>query len=506
MKIVFNNNQVYASLFLIGFFLLVRLFNEPFQDDEGYIGEHAYFFSQLGYVKCEMFRGLMAQEQHFIPYHKLFVWLAGVFIKIFGMSIYSVRAVTVLSTALLLLALYQHASQWQKDNQLHAAVLPHNFAAFVCLTFLLIPVVIFRTVLFRPEMTTTLLGFVSYAWLYRYQHTGQKRYLIFAGLAAGWAALAHLNGLIFVGAGGLVLLQGWKMQQWKMQLYRAALFGIAAAIAFLPYVVEAGMYWHFFKEQFFQPVFEGKTEFTWKSALLNLLAEQARLFWKPMVIFPSVAFFIASFLLWRTGKFRFLLTYAFWLVVLLGILMNDKGRIDYLTYHAPFFALVVATALYVYVGQGLPAASKWHKYAAMLSLVMLMGNGVVYLITQTPYARPVNLAQMNAQIGRYLPKGAWCVVPMNFVYNQIGKQRLISLAYATYQYTGRIGGSSTLKSLADFCDRQQAFYVVLNKAGVLPEEQIADYNDTTLRNQYFELLANTPDYKVLRRRQPKELP
>lgn len=497
MQIVINNKIIYLFLGAISPFLLLRLCNEPFQDDEGYIGEHAYFFAKLGYVKCEMFRGLMRQEYHFIPYHKLFVWIAGIFIKIFGMSLYSVRAVTVCSTIILLFALYRHASQWQKDAQLYSTGLPKNFSAFVCLIFLLIPVVIYRLVLFRPEMTTTLLGFVSYVFLYDYKRSGKYVALIFSGLLAGWAALAHLNGLIFVGAGGLLLLQNWKGQQWKT-LQQAAIFGAAAAIAFLPYVVETILYWDFFREQFFQPVFEGKTEFTWKSLLLNLLSEHMRLCWKPMVIFPSIAFFISAFLLWRANNFRFLLNYSLWLVVLLGILMNDKSRIDYLTYHAPFFALVVATAFYVYAGKLISFVTTWQKQAAVFSLVVLLSNGVIYLVGQTPYQPSINLAQMNADIARYLPEGSWCVVPMNFVYNQIGKQRLISLAYATYQYTGRIGGSSTLQSLADFCHRQQAWYVVLNKAGVLPEEQIADYENAALRNDYFEVLADTPDYKVLK--------
>jgi hypothetical protein len=79
--------------------------HHSFNDDEGYIGEHAFFLARDGYVHSNFFKGISHQEQYLVVYHRLFVAAGSWSIKAFGFSIHALRAVSLVSVVVLMLLL-----------------------------------------------------------------------------------------------------------------------------------------------------------------------------------------------------------------------------------------------------------------------------------------------------------------------------------------------------------------------------------------------------------------
>ena len=67
-KILFLLN---ALLVFIGISFLVSLYHRVISIDDAWIGEWAYWFAKLGYVKSDLFRGCQGYGHQLVVYHKL---------------------------------------------------------------------------------------------------------------------------------------------------------------------------------------------------------------------------------------------------------------------------------------------------------------------------------------------------------------------------------------------------------------------------------------------------
>lgn len=100
----FTSDKIKQNHYLLGLIVLIVVYyiygfvGKYIHMDEAIIGEHAYWFSKLGYVKSQLFVGMgQGWESRQFFYHKLFVWVGATFIKIFGFNILVLRAITLLS-------------------------------------------------------------------------------------------------------------------------------------------------------------------------------------------------------------------------------------------------------------------------------------------------------------------------------------------------------------------------------------------------------------------------
>ncbi|MBL7992777.1 MAG: glycosyltransferase family 39 protein, partial [Candidatus Kapabacteria bacterium] len=133
----------------------------PYHDfyvDEAFIGEYAYFFARDGYVHSHFWEGYLRQDEYVVLHHHLATWSGALMLKLFGVHLWAVRIVSLLSGGVIMFALWQLTTRswrWQKQQAILALA-----------ALLLIPSFFYHVKCFRPEVETAAFGFLSFAMLF----------------------------------------------------------------------------------------------------------------------------------------------------------------------------------------------------------------------------------------------------------------------------------------------------------------------------------------------------
>ena len=184
----------YAKLLVIGLILLAicGYYHRIPTDDDAWFAEESYFLLHEGQIRSEFFRGLLGWESYYFLSHKLFIALGAALQYLFPLSPYTSK----LSGLIFFIALIFLFKYYLKNQSK--------------IFFLLLLILIFSNTLLikmsfenRPELMLTTLGFASFILIYN-NNSLLKSGL--SGILAGLAVLSHLNGLIYVSAGFVMLL------------------------------------------------------------------------------------------------------------------------------------------------------------------------------------------------------------------------------------------------------------------------------------------------------------
>ncbi|MBD2715814.1 hypothetical protein KBK19_12285 [Microvirga sp. STR05] len=381
--------------------LLLSTYQRIIQIDEAWIGEQAYWAARDGVVRSELFRGFLHAEVRQLVYHKLFVWQAAGLIRVAGWSVTALRLLSLAYLGLFVGLCWRYlrtldlrpCSRWLYMLLLLANTLVAEFSFT-----------------FRPEIMLMTLGFASWQCLQLAAHARRGLwYVAGAGLLAGLAALTHLNGLIFVGAGGLLLL-------WRRQAVAVVVFAGPVLVCAGCYFLEVGLLgaWAAFGQQL-QPAVQPEAGVG--AGLRRLLHEHKRLFHSFKESPLSVCALLASAVLYRhrsrfaAGWLPELLLYTLALLVLLAVgSQNDNSF--YTILYIPFLVLLITAAF-----DRLPEDSHWLNRVARVLLgayLLLNFGGTLYLTS-----RHRNMAEQHQRLVRHLApyRGAAVVAPLPFVYN-----------------------------------------------------------------------------------------
>lgn len=455
----------------------------PYHDfyvDEAFIGEYAYFFARDGYVHSHFWEGYLRQDEYVVLHHHLATWSGALMLKLFGVHLWAVRLVSLLSGGVIMVALWQLTTRswrWQKQQAILALA-----------ALLLIPSFFYHVKCFRPEVETAAFGFLSFATLFvglmHEQISKQKRTIavILAGAFAGAAMLTHLAGCMYAGAGVLMLL---RVKRWQS----TALFACVALVVFSPYPIDMWLHADLARLQASQPQSQAKFLWHWWTPLQHLLDEQQRFFRKPQFIMVSVFSLALLVATWRNPSHlrRFLRWYCAALFVVLGVMLEDKR--DYFALYAPFLALLIADAAPDVWSKGRIA-----KIVCGICSVAFIGYGIYFQITDALHKE--NVSELNRDITQSIPDGARCLAPLNLMYNEIGRLHLIAFnqAFATME-----GDRPTITagSLKQFCDIRAIEYVIVNRFGE-ERDVIADAEKHAAElDSAFITLQRTSDYWLL---------
>ncbi|NTW26573.1 MAG: hypothetical protein HGA37_17885, partial [Lentimicrobium sp.] len=123
--------------------------------DDAWIGEHAYWMSQNGFVKSELMHGITGQETRHIVHHKIFTLNGALFIKLFGFSLQTLKSVSLLWLGIFLFIFIGYIKR----------ILGSKSAWFAFLLTILNALIFQYSFVFRPEIMVMTLGFVSYLFL-----------------------------------------------------------------------------------------------------------------------------------------------------------------------------------------------------------------------------------------------------------------------------------------------------------------------------------------------------
>jgi hypothetical protein len=413
-----NPSRIYWLLALAGLVLvLASTYHRVINTDDAWIGEFVYWANHDGYVRSELFRGLLHSEVYQEVYHKLFVWHSVLAVKLFGWSIYVLKSISLVYLLGMLWLSWRYLKHLPVANRQVATSL--YFALFLLNTL-----VAEYSFLFRPELMLMFLGFGSWLLLRRALLSGSVAAAAGGGLLAGLAGLTHLNGLIFIMAGGLLLL-------WRRRWVGAIVFGVLAAVVVSFYGLDMVQHhsWDLFKEQMFMHPAIDNGSHGIGGRILYLLKEHQRFFHSPKEIVLTLLLLLAAYVLYRqrphTPEFRNLTIYTVLLVLSLDLIVQGKTS-KYLLLYMPYLLLLVVVA-FDQLAQ-LPAPRLQLLARGLLGVYILVN--VVYTGLVFTEHRGDQQAQ-NQQLAQRLKPywGKRIIAPVNFIFPAINNFQIQGATY-----------------------------------------------------------------------------
>ena len=402
---------------------IYSLWNRIPNVDDAWIGEHAYWISETGHARSCLMFGITQQEDYLIIHHKLLTLQGALFIKLFGFSLSTLKSVSLLYFILFLAVFINFVRKKLhfKNEEILSSLL-------ILISF---PWIFEYSFVFRPEVMATFFGFVSYILLHGYLEKTGKRWLSVAlsGLAAGLAIATHLNGVVYAGAGIILLLVN---RRWLPSIA----FGSAVIIGMLPYFFDFNAdhgyeYWLYqFTSSPSVDIDTGIPSLLYPA--INLAKEHMRFFHNPFITVFSVLSIVTIGLsfrqLYRSNKN--LLIYAIALIMLLGMTAIFK-TVKYVILEIPFLTILLLMA-YRNIIERLEHADHTHRiprvyHYVVMSLFILYLGFSTYLNLQLSVQK-FTAAENMAISGKYVledPEGLKVVAPMTFIFNEITRYDLI---------------------------------------------------------------------------------
>ena len=383
-------------------FYIYSLFYRVINIDEPMLGEHAYFLATEGNVKAILFTGTGWEFEQF-HYHKLYIVLGAVLIKLFGFSLYVLKSLSLIFYLIFFWFLYRY---YIGKNAIFTTL---DFV--LCFFLIFINARIFEwSFLFRPEIMLMTLCFASYFYLEKWLQHQKNSYLFLTSVLAGVSILTHLNGAIVIIAGFLILAIHRHFKE-------AIIFGCIASLVSLAYFFNINSLQEFqiFWGQFSTDPNLEKSDFSIFSPLVKIFEEHKRYFHSPKEWSFTILFIVvlASNFKDLRRNHSVLLTYLLILAISLGAIAHGKTA-KYALVLFPFVVIIITTGLkYLY------DRTKPVKYLSLLVLFVYIGIHSFYigdLIKQGG----VDYTARNERIAKYMPeKGSNVNASSGFLFNQI---------------------------------------------------------------------------------------
>jgi 4-amino-4-deoxy-L-arabinose transferase-like glycosyltransferase len=478
---------VKPALFILLLIFIFSLWQRVPDIDDAWIGEHAYWQAENGYVKSELMHGITGQEVRHIVHHKFFTLNGLIFIKVFGFSLYTIKSVSLLWVIFFFVLVFFYIRK-KMDNM----------AAWFAMLFLGINAFIFQySFVYRPEIVVMTLGFISFIYIERYLDNNKARYIFIAGFTAGLAAATHLNGLIFIGAGSLTLM-------WQRKPYAAFLMALAS----LPGLA---VYFYDFSEQYnisywlYQvndspalhksPVMPSSVVY-----LMKILREHLRFLHSPKEIVMTILLVFCIVMNYKDLKSKTIYLQYLLLLVILLALISVHSTSKYLLLYLPVITLIIIRSMRnIKVNNDFepPGYLSFLNQRRALGMILLLYFGIhlTYniLISVKKY-NPEDNARITEKYFSRQTDELNILAPMEFIFNEIPKYGRIQsdLSISEMQKFQSVRGTV-------FFDMADSLHI---NAMILSDEYIGKFglkemNDQNFRSEGFRLLARDSGYTYL---------
>lgn len=486
------NNFIRFTLIAITLLFAYSLWHRQPDIDDAWIGEHAYWMAQKGYVKSELMHGITHQDIRHIVHHKFFTLLGALFVSVFGFSLFTLKSVSLFGLIIFLFVFYKYQQKYSG-----------NFALWISLLLVGANAFVFQyAFVYRPEIIVMTLGFISFIFLERgISNSFQYKWIVLSGLFAGLAAATHLNGLIYISAGGLLLLI-------KRKPIQALAFGLAAiptlAVYFYDFTREFNFNYWIYQIKDSPALHKTGMLPDWLWIMEKPFREQMRFFHSPKEISFSLLFvFILTAAFKRLRAEKDMLIYLGLLIISLSSL-SVHATSKYLMLYLPVMIIIMSRGLTIFALWGEPGSAniRLHRtpkayWAGSLLLIYLAVQMVWNVKNSISKFDPAeNRAIAEKYFGKET-KNLNILAPMNFIFNEIEHFNRIQgdLSYADIQKTGKpLHGSYLLR----FADSSGLDYLIITPeyAGrfgmdTLSEPQRKKEGFVTIeKNTNFEILKN----------------
>jgi len=397
--------------------------------DDAWLGEHAYWLAQKGFVKSELMHGITGQENRHIVHHKFFTIIGALFIKLFGFSSAVLKSISLISLIAFLVVFLRHISK-------NIGILYAHLGFFLVLVNSLVFEFGF---MYRPEILVMALGFGSYLLLnFSMRSTASSKHVLIAGFLAGLAASTHLNGLIYIGAGAGILL-------WFKSYKRIPGFLLTSILGFSVYFFDFTKefnynYW-LYQINDSPAIYQDTSMPSILHLLKKILDEQMRFFHSPKEVFFSTLILLSIILNRKEMmKHRILMLYTGLLILGLSILSVNKTS-KYLLLYLPFLLLLFIHSFHdIFQGLVTINPNKLKRRAIILAIV-------IYVFSNFYYDFQIAQNKFNPQVYRnlslkYIKENTLQVnilAPMTYIFNEIKYFNRIQsdLSYADLQQNSK---------------------------------------------------------------------
>lgn len=417
LSTVLSKKFLYPVLIILLLVFLYSLWERKPDVDDAWIGVDAYTLAMDGYAHTELMRGINQQEELFVVGHKLFNLHGALFIKLFGFSLNTLKAVSLLYFLIFICLFYLYTVRWKKlfdpDDLLFAMIL-----------IIVYPYIFKYSFVYRPEITMMTFGFAGFILLENYleEKTHKLWRLFLSGIFFGLTMATHLNGAILVGAAFSLLL-------WNRKWVAVPVYGFGALLAFLIYFYDfTGLaYFDLWRHQFFDaPYLDSLTIGpVWMKPVFNFLQEHIRYFHNPRIIFFSLFMFLTII----TGfKYLFrnytnLMRFAILIATITGVVAMHKA-VYYLLLNFPYFVILI-TLTFKALKDGKISKFVIGKPASIKTLAFFLF--FLFLIVSTFYNVKLALDKFSADQNRKIAelyaggkeKEMNIVAPMTFMFDEI---------------------------------------------------------------------------------------
>ncbi len=423
MKI--SNKILYAFVAIVVLLFAYSLYQRIPNIDDAWIGEQVYHLDKDGLVKNVLMKNYNDNQTRLLAYHKAFVYSGLAAVGLFGFSLWTLKFVSLFYLLVFFAIFYYYLVKLKRILR------PRQFILLAAL-ILVEPHIFEYAFVFRPEIMLMVTGFLSFVLLEKSFEVQRRKSLLVLGSAilAGLSAMVHLNGAVFVVAGGLILL-------FRKEFKSLVLFIIVSLVFVYLYFLhlnsldEASLWL-----QQLMAYDSGKSDMGLKFStiiyfLLKPLEEHMRYFHSPKEIALSLLLLSALFFGYKNlrKELPLLLTYTLILVIALGFISPGKTP-KYLIPFAPFFAVMVTVFAMDIWKSGVDTRiiiPKSGKSVAMI-LVLLLFVVVSFSYDAALSSLKFTPKQHRAISGQYVKKPlseTTILAPMVFIFEEITEYKEI---------------------------------------------------------------------------------
>ncbi len=438
---------VYILAGLCVVFFLFSMYHRAITTDDAWFAEQAYWFAHDGYVHSDLFEGFPIFANQILVYHKLHIWQGAAVYKLFGWNVNYFKAISF-TYLIIFLALLYYFLKYLTPVESRKDV----FVVFLFL-FFVNHLVFQQGFEFRPEIMMMCTGFLSYIFIFHAQQREDWRFATLAGMMAGITALVHLNGLIFIMAGGLLLVihKNYRLAVW---------FGLGSVIGFLPYfyqLTSLEQFRHYLYALKHDPaVSEDDRNVT--GMLKKLVFEYHRFTHHSYEFTYLILFIITITSNWKqisqNQQHKNLLWYLLFLTIFMA-LITTGSKTSYLLYSMPYVLLIMAV-YFRHILNIKKVAPVFLTVLLVYTLANLDRDRGVFI--DRHYDSPAVYAKI---VNKYhIQPGTPVFAPVTFIFNEIGKLKIQSYLAYLLKYHNNLEQITVRNIFSDIYRRKKAFAIL----------------------------------------------
>jgi hypothetical protein len=405
-----SRRLVGAGLVVLAILTLASLYHRSCFIDDAWLGERAFWLAREGVARSELFRGQLDYGERMFVFHKLFALCGAAAVRLFGWSLYVLKSVSLAWFLVFLLLLWRYCRRFAAPG-----VLP--LTGLLLLGHGLLGLHLF---IYRPEVMLMTLGFGSFLLLRRFLEGGGLLHVLGAATLAGLGVLTHLNGVVFIPAGALLLLVHRRPRAVVLFVFVSA----AVGALYLADAAVAGELPSLFRQLRGDPILAERFGDV-GGRVSSALGEHQRYFHSRSEILFSVLLLATVALTARATRLWTdpLLPFVLGLLVPLAVVAPDT-QAYYALPALPYLALIVATGIV----RGLPQQARLaHVLVGLLLAAHCLSGafelGQIIASNEDTASRNRSLA---ARIGH---PGTTVLATLPFVFNEIETYRIRGLSY-----------------------------------------------------------------------------